>query len=358
MYYDHHRVRYTPKPPCGIRSSSVTDAVNPEQALPHEGPTVPPQDRMAMVNSDLLGRIEAIRRFNRFYTRQLGILKEGYLRTEYTLSETRLIYELAHHERATASHLGQEMGLDLGYLSRLLASLEERKLIRRRTSETDRRQVLLSLTSKGQKAFAQVNAASRADIEAMLKLLPAADQKRLLEAMQTIERLLGAPEEHRVPYILRPHHSGDMGWVVHRHGVLYNQEYGWDEQFEALVAGIVADFIKNLDASQEHCWIAEKDGENVGSVFLVRHPKRRGVARLRLLLVEPQARGMGIGKRLVQECTRFARQAGYRRITLWTNSVLHAARRLYEEEGYQLVEEDPHHSYGHDLVAQTWELAL
>ncbi len=310
------------------------------------------------MDTDLQRRIEAVRHFNRFYTRQLGILQEGYLRTNYTLSETRLIYELAHHELTTATHLGQELGLNVGYLSRLLASLEERKLIKRRTSETDRRQVLLSLTSRGQKAFAQVNGASRADIETMLTRLPAADQRRLLAAMQTIERLLGAPQEHRVPYILRPHHSGDMGWVIHRHGVLYNQEYGWDERFEALVAGIVADFIENFDATRERCWIAEKDGENVGSVFLVKHPRRRGVARLRLLLVEPHARGMGIGKRLVQECTRFARQAGYRRITLWTNHVLHAARRLYEAEGYQLVEEDPHHSYGHELVAQTWELAV
>lgn len=311
-----------------------------------------------MVNTDLLRRIDAVRRFNRFYTRQLGVLQEGYLRTPYTLSETRLIYELAHHELTTATHLGRELGLDAGYLSRLLASLEERKLITRRSSDTDRRQVLLSLTGKGQKAFAQVNAASRTEIEAMLTRLPTADQQRLLEAMETIERLLGAPQEHRVPYILRPHHSGDMGWVVHRHGVLYNQEYGWDERFEALVAGIVADIIENFDASRERCWIAEKDGENVGSVFLVNHPKRRGVARLRLLLVEPHARGMGIGKRLVQECTRFARQAGYRRITLWTNHVLHAARRLYQAEGYQLVAEEPHHSYGHDLVAQTWELVL
>ncbi|HUF26606.1 MAG TPA: helix-turn-helix domain-containing GNAT family N-acetyltransferase [Gemmatimonadaceae bacterium] len=310
------------------------------------------------MNPPLARRIEAVRRFNRFYTRQIGILREGYLRTPYTLSEVRLIYELAHHERTTATHLGQELGLDGGYLSRMLAGFEKRGLVQRKPSADDRRRALLSLTTRGQKAFAKVNAASRAEIEAMLGRLHDADQERVLDAMQTIELLLGAPPEHRVPYILRPHHSGDIGWMVHRHGVVYNQEFGWDEQFEALVAEIAADFLRTFDAKRERCWIAERDGENVGCVCLVRHPKRKGVARLRLLLVEPRARGLGIGKRLVQECTRFARQSGYRAITLWTNSVLDAARRLYEEEGYHLVDEKPHRSFGHDLVGQTWELEL
>ncbi len=350
-------IRRGPGPSPGfLHSGGIGRSIPSVQAL--TGTAMQPATAHVSVSTDFPERIEAVRRFNRFYTRQIGILQEGYLHTPYTLSETRIIYELAHHERTTATHLRQELGLDAGYLSRILASFEKRKLIERRTSDTDRRQVLLSLTSKGQKAFAQVNNASRANIETMLARLSATDQQHLLDAMHTLERLLGAPQEHRVPYILRPHHSGDMGWVVHRHGVLYNQEYGWDEQFEALVAGIVANFIENLDPRRERCWIAEKDGKNVGSVFLVKHPKRRAVARLRLLLVEPHARGMGIGKRLVQECTRFARQAGYRRITLWTNHVLHSARRLYEAEGYQLVDESPHHSYGHDLVAQTWELAL
>jgi DNA-binding MarR family transcriptional regulator/GNAT superfamily N-acetyltransferase len=303
-------------------------------------------------------RVEAVRRFNRFYTRQIGLLQEKLLRSPFTLTEARAIYELAHHEHTTATHLGQELGLDPGYLSRVLRGFQRRRLIEARPSKTDRRQRHLALTERGQEAFAALNAASRGEIESTLNALGEADQQRLLHAMDTIERLLGAEPEHKVPYILRPHQSGDMGWVVQRHGLLYRQEYGWDETFEALVAEIVAHFIRHLDSGRERCWIAEREGENVGSVFLVRHPEREGVAKLRLLLVEPKARGLGIGKRLVQECTRFARNAGYRTITLWTNSVLDAARRIYEHEGYRLVHEEPHRSFGHDLVGQTWELAL
>jgi DNA-binding MarR family transcriptional regulator/GNAT superfamily N-acetyltransferase len=311
-----------------------------------------------MPESELLQRVEAVRRFTRFYTRQIGVLLEGLLRSPFSLTEARVIYELAHHERTTATELGQELGLDGGYLSRILRAFQERGLIHKQPSEVDARQSLVSLTEEGQEAFAQLNAASRSEVEAMLNELSEEEQHRLVSAMHTVEALLGAPPEHKVPYILRPHQSGDIGWVVQRHGVLYNREYGWDEHFEALVAEIVAKFIQNFDPKRERCWIAEKDGENVGSVFLVRHPEREGVAKLRLLLVEPKARGLGIGKRLVQECTRFAQQVGYRRITLWTNSVLHAARRIYEQEGYQLVHEEPHHSFGHDLVAQTWKLEL
>jgi DNA-binding MarR family transcriptional regulator/N-acetylglutamate synthase-like GNAT family acetyltransferase len=307
---------------------------------------------------DTTRRTDAVRRFNRFYTRQIGLLQERLLSTPFSLTEARVIYELAHHDGPTATHLGQELGLDAGYLSRLLRDLQKRGLITRRPSDTDRRQQRLSLTGRGQEAFARLNAASRAEIEALLGPLDRSDRHRLLEAMQTIERLLGAEPEHRVPYILRPHQSGDMGWVVQRHGVLYNQEYGWDDTFEALVAEIVAVFIRNFDPRRERCWIAEKDGENVGCVFLVRHPEREGVAKLRLLLVEPGARGLGIGKRLVEECTRFARQCGYHTITLWTNSVLHAARGIYQREGYRLVKEEQHHSFGRDLTGQTWELAL
>jgi DNA-binding MarR family transcriptional regulator/GNAT superfamily N-acetyltransferase len=307
---------------------------------------------------DSLRRVEAVRRFNRFYTRQIGLLQEGLLESPFSLTQARVIYELAHHEQTTATHLREELGLDAGYLSRILRGFQRRHLVEREPSPTDRRQFLLSLTAQGQDAFGELNAASRSQIQAMLAGLSDVDQERLVHAMHAIEGLLGAQPEHRVAYILRPHQSGDMGWVVQRHGVLYNQEYGWDEQFEALVAEIVATFIRNFDPKRERCWIAEKDGENVGSVFLVKHPERDGVAKLRLLLVEPKARGLGIGKRLVQECARFARQVGYRRITLWTNSVLHAARRIYEQEGYRLVQEEPHHSFGHDLVGQTWELEL
>jgi DNA-binding MarR family transcriptional regulator/GNAT superfamily N-acetyltransferase len=303
-------------------------------------------------------RVEAVRRFNRFYTRQIGLLQEGLHRSPYSLTEARVIYELAHHEGTTATHLGQELGLDAGYLSRILRGFQRRGLVKRRPSSEDRRRQLLSLTAAGQRAFAQLNAASHGEIETALRALAAPDRDRLIGAMDTIQRLLGAQPEHRVPYILRPHQSGDMGWVVQRHGVLYNREYGWDETFEALVAGIVARFVQAFDPKRERCWIAEREGENVGSVFLVRHPEREGVAKLRLLLVEPTARGLGIGKRLVQECTRFARQAGYSRITLWTNSVLTAARRIYQAEGYVLAEEEPHHSFGHELIGQNWELEL
>lgn len=303
-------------------------------------------------------RIEAVRRFNRFYTRQIGLLQDGLLRSPFTLSEARIIYELAHQEGATATQLVEELGLDAGYLSRILRSLQERGVLERTPVATDRRQYLLKLTEQGAAAFGELNAASRSEIDGMLSVLANVDQDRLVRAMATIEALLGAPSEHRVPYILRPHQSGDMGWVVQRHGVLYNREYGWDERFEALVAEIVAGFIRTFDAKLERCWIAEREGENVGCVFIVRHPERERVARLRLLLVEPGARGLGIGRRLVQECTRFARQAGYHTITLWTNSVLHAARGIYEREGYDLVDEQPHNSFGHDLVGQTWELKL
>jgi DNA-binding MarR family transcriptional regulator/GNAT superfamily N-acetyltransferase len=303
-------------------------------------------------------RIEAVRRFSRFYTRQIGLLEEGLLHTPYTLTEGRLIYELAHHEETTATHLGEELGLDAGYLSRVLRGLQKRGVLGRRSSPDDRRQYLLSLTEAGQAAFAQLNEASRRDLRAMLSGLSEVDQDRLVHAMNTIEAVLGARPEHRVPYILRPHQSGDMGWVVQRQAVLYGEEYGWDEQFEGLAAEIVATFIRNYDPKLERCWIAEKEGENVGSVFLVRHREREGVAQLRLLHVERKARGLGIGKRLVQECTRFARQARYRAITLWTNDVLVAARGIYEGEGYRLVDEQPHHSFGHDLIGQTWELEL
>ena len=241
-------------------------------------------------------------------------------------------------------------------MSRILRGFERRRLIRRTPSKADRRQSHLSLTERGRAAFAPLNVRSRADIGAMLDRLGPGEQRRLIEAMQTIEGFLGAPAESRAAYVLRPHQPGDMGWVVHRHGALYGQEYGWDEQFEALVAGVVAKFIQNFDPKRERCWIAEKDGEIVGSVFLV--SASRTVAQLRLLLVEPKARGLGIGGHLVTECVRFARQVGYRKITLWTNSVLRAARRIYEAAGFRLVRKERHRSFGRDLIGETWELSL
>jgi DNA-binding MarR family transcriptional regulator/N-acetylglutamate synthase-like GNAT family acetyltransferase len=309
-----------------------------------------------MVKNGLARRVEVVRHFNRFYTRRIGALKEGLLDTPYSLTEARLLYELAHRNRPTATELGTELELDPGYLSRLLRRFAERRLVRKRRSDADGRQNLLSLTEHGQRVAATLNARSSAEVRTALESLSEAEQARLVEAIRTIEGVLGAPAERANPYVLRSHQPGDMGWVVHRHGVLYAQEYRWDERFEALVAGIVARFIDHFDAKKERCWIAERDGEIVGSVFLVKHSKT--TAQLRMLLVEPKARGLGIGKRLVAECERFARAAGYRRIILWTNSVLHAARHIYEQAGYRLIEEEPHHSFGHDLVGQTWELKL
>jgi DNA-binding MarR family transcriptional regulator/GNAT superfamily N-acetyltransferase len=309
-----------------------------------------------MAKNDLPEHVESVRCFNRFYTRQIGVLNEHLLKSPFSLAEGRIIYELAQREKATATELRGELGLDAGYLSRLLADFKRRGLIARKPSEADGRQNLIRLTEKGQKAFAQLNAQSHNQIEAMLGRLSQSDQKSLIEAMRTIEELLGARPEQKAPYIIRPHQPGDMGWVAHRHGILYNQEYGWDEQFEALVSEIAARFIRNYDPKRERCWIAERDGEIVGSVFLVK--KSKTVAQLRLLLVEPSARGMGIGKRLVDECVRFARRTGYKKIILWTQSVLGAARHIYQEAGFQLVHEGPHHSFGHDLVEQTWELKL
>ncbi len=309
-----------------------------------------------MGDPDLYRRIEAVRRFNRFYTQQIGVLQERLLRSPFSLAEARLIYELAHRGKTTATELSAQLGLDAGYLSRLLQGLKERGLIYRKVNRADGRQNLLCLNEKGKKAFSSIHVRSRNEIGEMLGPLSSADQSRLVKAMGTIEELLGARPEHKTPYLLRPPQPGDMGWVVHCHGVIYSEEYRWDEQFEALVAGIVSKFIQKYDPKKERCWIAEKDGENVGSVFLVRKSNR--TAKLRLLLVEPKARGLGIGSRLVEECIRFARHAGYRKIVLWTNHVLQAARHIYEKAGFRLVHEEPHHSFGHDLIGETWELGL
>ena len=309
-----------------------------------------------MVETELDRRVGEVRRFNRFWTRRIGVLREGYLESPFSLTEVRVLYELAHCEEATASELGKELGLDAGYLSRILRGFEERGMISRKPSEVDGRRSLLRLTEGGRKAFAPLDARSREDIGAMLDGLSAAEQDRLVEAMRVIEGLFGARPEPKVPYMLRQHDTGDMGWVVHRHGVLYAREYGWDESFEALVARIVADFIDDYDPAKERCWIAERDGEVVGCVFVVKESDT--VAKLRLLLVEPEARGLGLGTRLVEECVRFAGSRGYEKLTLWTNSVLDTARRIYEEQGFEIVEEEEHHSFGKDLIGQNWELKL
>jgi DNA-binding MarR family transcriptional regulator/N-acetylglutamate synthase-like GNAT family acetyltransferase len=309
-----------------------------------------------MARNDLAPRVESVRRFNRFYTKQIGLLSEHVLKSQFSLAEARVIYELAQREKATATEMGAELGLDAGYLSRLLAAFKKRGLISKKPSETDGRQSVIWLTDKGRKAFTELNAHSHGEVESLLGRLPQADQNRLIDAMRVIEEVLGARPEQKVSYVIRPHRPGDMGWVTHRHGVIYNEEYGWDEEFEALVAEIAAKFIRNYDPKRERCWIAERGGEIADCIFLVK--KSSTVAQLRLLLVEPSARGMGIGKRLVNECVRFARQTGYKKIALWTNSALHAARHIYEEAGFRLVKEEPHHSFGHDLVGQNWELKL
>ena len=303
----------------------------------------------------LAARVETVRRFNRFYTRQIGVLQEHLLKSPFSLSEARVLYELAHHDETTARALRGELGLDAGYLSRILDAFSKRGLIERAPSASDGRQWLLRLSLRGRKAFAAIDRDATQDVRALLRPLPEDAQTRLIEAMRTLETVL-APHPPRPSYVLRSPQPGDMGWVVQRHGALYAQEYAWDASFEALVAEIVAKFVRQFDPKCERCWIAERDGLNVGCVFLVR--KSRTVGQLRLLLVEPGARGLGIGARLVEECTRFARQVGYRRIVLWTNSVLHAARRIYEAAGYRLVHEDRHHSFGKNLVGQTWELNL
>jgi DNA-binding MarR family transcriptional regulator/GNAT superfamily N-acetyltransferase len=309
-----------------------------------------------MVVSDNSRQIEAVRRFNRFYTKQIGVVTDQYLESPFSLTEARVIFELAHNKETTAAELAAFLNIDPGYLSRILTHFKKLGLIIKTSSNQDRRQSILQLSEAGVETFNTLNTRSRAGIEVMLSKVPGLDQQRLIEAMHTIERLLVGETKEKVSYILRPPHIGDMGWVVQSHAALYATEYNWDEQFEALIAEIVAAFIKNFDPKFERCWIAEKDGENIGSIFVVK--KSDTVAKLRLLLVEPKARGLGVGQRLVEESIRFARQAGYKKMTLWTNSILSAARHIYSQVGFTLVESEPHYSFGQDLVSETWELEL
>jgi DNA-binding MarR family transcriptional regulator/GNAT superfamily N-acetyltransferase len=313
-----------------------------------------------MAQAEASSGIAAVRRFNRFYTRAIGVLQEGWLNSGFSLTETRVLYELAHRENLTATDIRNSLELDHGYLSRMLAAFEKRGLIEKRPSENDGRQSLLALTEEGRQQFAPIEERTNEQVSEMLEKLRENEQRRLIGAMQTIEKVLepakGAEEAAKTPYLLRAHQPGDMGWIVYRQGVLYQQEYGYDEEFEALCAEIVADFIHNYDAKRERCWIAEKDGEVVGSVFLV--AKSKMTAKLRLLYVEPTARGLGIGSRLVSECVRFARQAGYKKMVLWTQSELDAARHIYKKAGFHVAGKKKHHSFSKDLVAETWELVL
>lgn len=299
--------------------------------------------------------VGAVRAFNRFYTRKIGVV-DGMASKPFSLAEARLLYEIAHRERPTATDIRKELGLDAGYVSRILRAFERQKLVMRTRSNHDERHKFLVLTPKGRKVFAPLEDRSNRSVAAMLQNLSPAERNQLVESVRTIQTLLGERPEPRVPYVLRQHQPGDLGWIVHRQGLLYAREYGWDGTFEALAAEIVAKFIKDYDPKRERCWIAEKDGTMVGAVFVAKGSDE--VAKLRLLHVEPEARGLGIGKRLVEECIRFARQAGYRKMTLWTQSILSAARHIYEQAGFRLVREEKHHSFGHDLVAETWDLDL
>ena len=308
-----------------------------------------------------LDAVAAVRRFNRFYTRQIGVLRKTYLDSPYSLGEMRVLYELAHGDQLTASDIGRALDLDAGYLSRLLRNFEKRGLISRTTSAKDARQSHLALTARGRKLFAPMEQRSQQQAGAMLRTLDDAQQARIVAAMNAIETLLAsapaAKADAPARYVLRDPRPGDFGWIVSRHAELYAQEYGWAEPFEGLCAQIVADFVNNFDPKRERCWMAEIDGKNVGCVMLVKD-EQPDVARLRLLLVDPKGRGLGLGTRLVDECVRFARAAGYKKITLWTHSVLTAARHVYENAGFTLTWSEPRHTWGQDVVAEFWDLEL
>ncbi len=302
-------------------------------------------------------KINEIRKFNRFFTRKLGVLREGLLHSPFSLTEARVLFEVANNHDQIASELTKILGLDAGYLSRILTRLEQQGLLERVRAEHDGRQQLLRLTPEGQGAFKVLDQRSREEVAEMLKALSEEDQKSLIMSMTSIQSILDNESlKYAESFYLRRHQPGDMGWITHRHGVLYAQEYGWDESFEALVAQIVSDFINNYKPEVEHCWVAEMKGEIVGSVFLVQVSE--SVGKLRLLLVEPSARGLGLGTKLVEECVRFAKRAGYKKLVLWTNSILKEARHIYKKQGFILVSEEEHHSFGHDLIGEMWELEL
>jgi DNA-binding MarR family transcriptional regulator/N-acetylglutamate synthase-like GNAT family acetyltransferase len=304
----------------------------------------------------LTSDIAAMRRFARFFTRRLKLIEPKHLHTSFSLPEARIVYELAQRAPLTPGQLVADLDIDAGQLSRLLRGLQQRQVISRKTAEQDKRQFDIALTPKGRKAFAELNARTDQHVEGQLKALDAATRSRVIGAMARIERELGTAPARRALPMLRSHRAGDIGWIISRHGALYAEEYGWDISFEQLVAEIAAQFLKAHDDKRERCWIAEVDGEPVGTVMLVKGSDT--VAKLRLLIVEPSARGLGIGRALTNECIRFAREAGYTEMTLWTQSILVAARNIYRAAGFQLVKSEPHHSFGHDLVGETWERAL
>jgi DNA-binding MarR family transcriptional regulator/ribosomal protein S18 acetylase RimI-like enzyme len=301
-------------------------------------------------------RIAAVRHFNRFYTREIGVLEEGMFDSPFSLAEVRVLYEVAHRDGPSAAEVARDLHLDPGYASRILRRFRKDGFVTAKPSAADGRRTVLALTARGRQTMKTLEARSNAAVTRLLSPLAASDQRRCLQAMRTIQRLLGAAIERPAPVVLRPPEPGDLGWIVHRQGALYAQEYGYDDTFEALAATIVGEFGKAHDARNERCWIAEYDAEVVGSVFIVR--KSDDIAKLRLLYVEPSARGLGIGGRLIDECVRFARGRKYKTLTLWTQSHLAPARRLYERAGFVKTRAEAHHSFGKDLVGETWDLTL
>ncbi|MGE0715403.1 MAG: GNAT family N-acetyltransferase [Alphaproteobacteria bacterium] len=300
--------------------------------------------------------VAAVRRFNRFYTQKIGVLDEGHLHSPFSLTEIRVMYELHYGEPPTAADLCRALGLDAGYVSRLLRSFERRGLIRREPSPTDGRQSLLFLTDLGRSTFLPLEETTNGEIGRLLAPLSADAKRSLVAAMDRVRSILDPAPVAAEPWLLRLHRPGDFGWIVQRHAQIYADEYGWDQSFEGMVAEIAAEIIRKFDPRTDCCWIAEKDGANIGSVVLIR--KSATVAKLRLLIVDREARGLGVGRRLVAECIRFARRTGYRRIVLWTNSILLSARKIYEAEGFRLTASEEHHSFGKDLIGETWELKL
>lgn len=298
-------------------------------------------------------QVAAVRAFSRFYTRQLGLLEEGLLKTEFSLAEGRALYELAQRDGLTASDLTRDLGLDPGYLSRILKKFEARGFLERAPCDEDGRQSRLTVTEAGRAAFAPLDSASKREVGALLAPLSPGERAELVAAMATVRRLLGGAPQ---PYLLRPFRVGDIGWVAHRHGVLYAEEYGWDGTFEAMVAEIGARFVRGFDPKRECGWIAERAGAVIGSAFVA--AESEAVAKLRMVYVEPTARGLGLGRRLVEECLRFAREAGYREMTLWTFDVLTPARRLYQSLGFALRSEEPSFEFGKQMVAENWDRAL
>jgi DNA-binding MarR family transcriptional regulator/GNAT superfamily N-acetyltransferase len=309
-------------------------------------------------NSAIANDIQAYRRFNRMYTKLIGTVREGMLGTRYSLAEGRVLYELATCREPKAKQIAEALDMDQGYLSRILTRFEKSGLVTREASKEDSRAADLLLSRAGKAAFRILDTRSNKQARTVLERLLPSERAELIRCMRAIENALSKDKEKAFPYVLRPHRPGDMGWIVHRETTFYAEQYGWDETFESLAARIVADFVSNFDPKRERCWIAEIAGEAVGHIFLVKHPDQPDTAKLRLLFVEPSVRGKGLGNILVDECVRFARTAGYRKITLWTQSILVAAHHIYQRAGFHLAKEEPHHSFGKDLVGQTWELDL